>query len=297
MSAFDDIKSKGTDIDRYRVMGEIGRGAASVIYLVQDTKSKAVYALKHVKKVNDKDQRFLDQAEAEYKIAQNFDHAGIRHIPRLFKLKQKGKLLAVGELYLVMEFVDGVSMVELPPKTFEDAVNAFYQVADALGHIHERGYVHADMKPHNVIVMDDGRIKVIDLGQACKIGTIKERIQGTPDYIAPEQVHRREITPKTDIYNLGATMYWVLTRRNIPTAMAKGDSLLGSIDDSLLNRPEEPIAINPRIPEKLSDLIMQCVEPDPAKRPESMRFVADRLNLIEGLLRAKSLSVAATDDD
>lgn len=91
-----------------------------------------------------------------------------------------------------------------------------------MAELHAVGYVHADMKPNNIVMTVTGDIRIIDLGQACKIGTIKERIQGTPDYIAPEQVHRREITPKTDIYNLGATMYWVLTQHHIPTAIPKG---------------------------------------------------------------------------
>ena len=83
--------------------------------------------------------------------------------------------------------------------------------------------------------------KVIDLGQSCPIGTVKPRIQGTPDYIAPEQVHRRPITPLTDVYNFGATMYWVLTRQHVPTALAKGDSLMGSLDDNLIAKPARTI--------------------------------------------------------
>lgn len=274
-------KQKGDVVEGYRVMAEIGRGAASIIYLAQDIKTKQVWALKHVQKSTPKDQRFLDQAEAEYRIAQELDHPGVRKIPRLIK---KGSLLRVNELYLVMELIDGQSLEVHPPRTFEEAVNIFKQTARALAHMHERGYVHADMKPNNIVISSEGEAKIIDLGQSCKIGTIKERIQGTPDYIAPEQVHRREITPKTDIYNLGATMYWTLTRQHIPTALAKGDSLVGSLDDNLIEKPKPAIELNPRIHPKLDELIMQCVEVDPARRPESMIWVADRLELILGIL-------------
>lgn len=264
-------------------MSEIGRGAASVIYLVQDVKSKQIWALKHVEKNNAKEQRFLDQAVSEYKIAQEFDHPGIRSIPRLIK---KGSMLSVRELYLVMELVDGQSLELHPPKTFEEGVYIFKQTARALAHMHARGYVHADMKPNNIVVSDEGEAKIIDLGQSCKVGTIKERIQGTPDYIAPEQVHRREITGQTDVYNLGATMYWTLTRAHIPTALAKGDSLVGSLDDNLIEKPKPARELNSRINEKLNDLIMQCVEVNPAKRPKTMDLVADRLELILGMLLA-----------
>jgi serine/threonine-protein kinase len=116
---------------------------------------------------------------------------------------------------------------------------------------------------------------------------VKERIQGTPDYIAPEQVHRRAITPKTDVYNLGATMYWTLTRRHIPTALAKEDSLIGSKEDHLIERPKAAIELNPRIHPRLNELIMHCIEVDPDKRPDSMEYVADKLNLILGILRAR----------
>ncbi|MCC6284146.1 MAG: serine/threonine protein kinase [Phycisphaerales bacterium] len=276
---------KGDVVEGYKVLAELGQGAASSIYLVQDQKTKQIWALKHVVKRESKDQRFLDQAEQEVKVAQSLDHPGMRKIERLIK---KGSFLATKELYLVMELVDGISMERSPPKTFEHAVHVFQQVAEAMHHMHERGWVHADMKPNNIIVDDQSRAKVIDLGQSCKIGTIKERIQGTPDYIAPEQVHRRAITPRTDVYNLGASIYWTLTRQHIPTALAKGDSLVGSIDDNLMEKPTPAIELNPKVHPKLNDLIMLCVEVDPEKRPPDMKFVAERLNLIHGILLAQA---------
>ena len=279
-------KKKGDLVEGYRVLSELGRGAASVIYIVQDPKSKQIWALKHVEKETAKDQRFLDQAEAEYKIASVLDHPNIRKIDRL--IKKKANLLAVKELYLVMEFVDGTSFDQHPSRTFERATHVFCQISDALAHMHDRGFVHADMKPNNVMVSETNVAKIIDLGQSCPNGTVKERIQGTPDYIAPEQVHRRAIIPKTDIYNLGATMYWTLTRRHIPTALAKEDSLVSSLDDHMIERPIPAIDLNPRVHRRLNDLVMQCVEVDPDKRPESMHAVADKLNLILGILRAEN---------
>ena len=281
---------KGDTVEGYRVMSEIGRGAASVIYLVQDPKSKQVWALKHVvkNKNNPKEQRFLDQTEAEYKIASQLDHESIRKIPKIIK---KGSLLKTNELYLVMELVDGVSLHEEQPDDLATTVDVFHQTASALAQMHDRGFVHADMKPHNVIVGVglDGvyTAKLIDLGQSCKIGTIKKRIQGTPDYIAPEQVHRRAITAKTDIYNFGATMYWVLTGKNIPTAMGtKSDSLMGSVDDALITKATPVKEINPQVPDRLNDLVMQCIEIDPDDRIEDMDQVAHTLDLILGILRA-----------
>ncbi len=279
-------KKIGDLVEGYRILREIGRGAASVIYLVQDPRNKQIWALKHVQKNDAKDQRFLDQAEAEFRIASELDHPSIRKVDRL--IKKKANLLAVKELYLVMEFIDGISEDRQPPRTFERAVGIFHQIAEAMAHMHDRGYAHADMKPNNVMVTDKNIAKIIDLGQSCRIGTVKERIQGTPDYIAPEQVHRRAITPRTDVYNLGATMYWTLTRRHIPTALAKEDSLTTSLDDHMIEKPIPAIEVNPRIHPKLTELIMQCVEVNPDQRPASMHMVADKLNLIHGILRAES---------
>ncbi|MFK7759738.1 MAG: serine/threonine-protein kinase [Phycisphaerales bacterium] len=278
----------GDTVEGYRIMSEIGRGAASIIYLVQDIKSKQIWALKHVEKTDPKAQRFLDQAEIEYKIANQIKHPAVRRIEKLIK---KGSLLKCKDLYLVMELVDGISMFDETPTDLTVIVDLFHQTASGLAEMHNHGYVHADMKPHNVIIGSDidGNLsaKVIDLGQSCKIGTIKKRIQGTPDYIAPEQVHRREITPKTDIYNFGAMMYWVLTGKNIPTAMgAKSDSLVGSVDDSMIQKATPITELRDDLPDRLSALVMECFEVDPDKRPDSMTTVAKKLDLILGILRS-----------
>lgn len=271
-------------IEGYRVLSALGTGAASEIYLVQDPKTKEIWALKHVHKEGHKDLRFLEQAEAEYEVASKLDHPNIRRIVRIIRQKSLLRLTAV---ILVMEFLDGVSLEKSPPEEFDEALAIFVQAAEALQHMHERGFVHADMKPNNILVCDHKTAKLIDLGQSCKIGTIKPRIQGTPDYIAPEQVHRRPITPQTDVYNFGATMYWTFTKMFIPTALAKGDSLVNRLDDNLIEKAKPAIELNPKIPPRLSELIMRCVEVDPDKRPQGMREVIDQLSLILGIVRAK----------
>jgi serine/threonine-protein kinase len=288
-----EILKPGDVVEGYRVLKELGRGAASVIYAVQDPKTKQVWALKHVEKDDEKSIRFLEQAEQEYLVANKVGSNKIRRIEKIIK-KKESLLGGVNDLYLVMEHVDGWSCERHPPQYFEDALYIFEQVSEGLGAMHAKGFVHADMKPNNVIVDDKLNAKIIDLGQSCKIGTIKQRIQGTPDYIAPEQVHRRAITPKTDVYNLGASLYWILTRSFIPTALAKSDKLLGSVDDSLLARPKKPSELNTRVPDRIDQLIMACVEVDPEKRP-TMAQVHDQVNLVRSqLLAANELRKSGT---
>ena len=295
MKPFEPAKP-GTTLAGFNVLAEVGRGAASIIYLVQDPKTKRVWALKHVEKRDAKDARFIEQTEREYEIGSKVNHPAVRRIERIIKTREM--LVSVKEVFLLMEYVDGVSIEKNPPKTFERSLDVFMQVASGLAAMHKAGYVHADMKPQNVVVMADGKVKVIDLGQGCPIGTIKERIQGTPDYIAPEQVHRRAITPRTDIYNLGATMYWVFTGKNIPTAMPKDSgSLVSSLDDHMIEKPRPVRELNTRCPELLSDLIMACVQIDPDARPGDMDEIYQRLDLVKAKMATSSNAAAPALDD
>jgi serine/threonine-protein kinase len=273
------------EIAGYRILAKIGEGAASVLFAVQDPRTKQVWALKHVTKVIDKDQRFLDQVQVEFNVGSKLKHPNIRGIEKLIKHRKMFKLTA---LSLVMELVDAQTLEHNLPQTYAEAVRIFHEVALGLAHMHGRGFVHADMKPSNVLVTEQKHVKIIDLGQACPIGTVKKRIQGTPGYMAPEQAHRQTITPKTDIYNFGAMMYWVLVRDVIPTALPpKDDSsslYSGALDASQVEKPIPPHVKNPRIHPLLSKQVLDCVQLHPDDRPQSMEFVANRLELIADLL-------------
>ncbi len=283
----------------YRVLARIGKGAASELYAVQDPRTKQVWALKHVVKSSEKDQRFLEQVEQEYQVGSRMDHANVRAVERLVRHRKRFRVCA---LTLVMELVDATTLDKKPPQSHGQAVRIFHQVARGLAHMHSRGYVHADIKPANIMVGDGDRVKIIDLGQACPIGTVKKRIQGTPGYMAPEQAHREAITAKTDIYNLGATMYWVLVGENIPTALPPKDEAglyTGAVDPGMLKPPVPPHEKVPSIHPLLSRQIMDCVRLRPEDRPESMSVVANRLELIGELLEnpAGSESFVITDEE
>ncbi len=114
----------------------------------------------------------------------------------------------VSEAFMLMELVDGKPLDVRPPNSLMETVDTFIKVAEGLKALHLMGWVHCDIKPNNILRNERGEVKVIDFGQSCKIGTVKERIQGTPDYISPEQVSRRPVAIQTDVYNLGATLYW-----------------------------------------------------------------------------------------
>ena len=261
------------EVPGYQVMRFLGSGARSTIWRIRDRRTDESYALKRVVKRHASDGRFLQQAINEYTVAQHLEHAVIRRIHSLRRVK---RWLSVREILLVMELCHGKTIQDSRPGTTAEAVRIFLQVAGSLAYMNSAGFVHADIKPNNIIVASDDTVKVIDLGQSCPIGTVKERIQGTPDFIAPEQVHRRPLDARTDVFNFGATFYWTLTGRPIPTALPKQGSMMLKTDMSA--KPADHL--NPDIPGPLSKLIGDCIEPRRSRRPSSMREVSSRLELV-----------------
>jgi eukaryotic-like serine/threonine-protein kinase len=261
------------NIGGFEIEKRLGTGARSTIYLATDLDTKTQVALKRVTYDKPEDARIFEQVETEYKIANKIDHPYVR---KCYKLKKIRSFMMVKELLLSMELFDGQSLEEGSVLSLGDILLVFRAVATGLSAMHQAGYIHCDIKPNNILLNKSASIKIIDLGQSCKIGTLKERIQGTPDYIAPEQVKRKPLGPKTDIFNLGATMYWALTGKNIPTLIPKKDSL-GFIIPQNRKAPHE---ITKQLPVSLSKLVMDCVEDDPLERPKSMMEVISRLDVI-----------------
>lgn len=269
---------------QYDVLGRLGEGAKSTIYKVRDPGTGRLYALKHVVRKNEKDIRFVEQMEAEFQVSQAFHHP---HLRRCFEFKtNKTMIFKVTEAFLTMEVIDGQPLDLALPKAMIGIVDVFIQTAGALYAMHKAGYVHCDIKPINIMITSEGSVKVIDFGQSCKIGTIKGRIQGTPDYIAPEQVARKPVTPQTDVFNLGATMYWATTSRTIPTLYTVNKSGENSIlSDTLFQTPQQ---LNAAIPDPLNRLIMECIATNATKRPATMEVVIQRLELVKHILLKKA---------
>jgi serine/threonine protein kinase len=264
----------------YEVMERLGEGARSTIYAVTDPGTHKRYALKHVVRSDQKDIRFIEQMENEFEISKQFTHPNLR---RSYELKiVKTMLLKTAEAFLVMELVDGKPLDVRPPTDMMDILDTFIGAAQGLRAMHQMGYAHCDIKPNNILRNDKGEVKVIDFGQSCKIGTVKERIQGTPDYIAPEQVARRPISVQTDVFNLGATLYWALTGKVIPTLYTVNKK--GENSFLLDTRFDTPMDLNPKIPPAVSNLVMECISTKPSKRPADMDQMINRLELGKHIL-------------
>ena len=259
----------------YDVVEFLGEGAGSRIYVVSDRATHQLFALKHVVRKDEKDIRFVEQLEAEFEASKQFRHPGLR---KTLDLKINRSILRkITDAALIMELVDGTPLDVRPPERMAEMVSVFIGTAKALAAIHQLGYVHCDLKPNNILIGATGEVKVIDYGQTCKAGTIKERIQGTPDYIAPEQVRCEPVSVRTDIFNFGATMYWGLTGQKIPTLFTIKRSENSFLVDSEIRTPRE---LNPRVPEPLSNMVMACVRTVAAKRPGDIGEIARRLEVM-----------------
>jgi serine/threonine protein kinase len=271
----------------YEVLDRIGEGAGSKIYVVSDPRTRQLYALKHVVRQHEKDERFVEQLEAEFDVGRKVADPGLRRSLDL-KVNRAGLLRKIVDAALVMELFDGSPLEDHRPSSVRQIVDIFLKASKAIEGLHKVGFVHCDLKPSNLLVNQAGQVKVIDLGQTCKVGTVKARIQGTPDYIAPEQVRCEAVTGKTDVYNFGATLYWALTGKNMPTlfTIAKGENSL--LSDALIDTPAQ---LNPDCPEALSNLVMECVKVRAEKRPEQTD-VTRRLEVVAYTLQKAAVQAA-----
>jgi serine/threonine protein kinase len=188
-------------------------------------------------------------------------------------------LFRVKKINLLIEFVNGKTLDLVPPMPMDKLTPVMAQVAMGLIHMHRRGVFHADLKPNNIMLGKRGEVKIIDYGLAHIKGEEKGRIQGTPEYIAPETVRAKVINERTDIYNFGATLYRLTTLKLPPSqaANAEGARLGEKAWQSMFKPVQEH---NPNVPRPLCDLIHRCMAYDPEARPERIGEVYEELKSI-----------------
>lgn len=270
----------------YELIGRLGRGAGATISHARQVSSGRDVAIKHVIRRNPEDARFIAQAEVEYELAKTFEHPYLRQCYDLVRIR---KWMKTQHLFLVMEYVEGVRLEDRRPEDFFEVLWVFRKVAEGLHALHELGYAHADIKPNNILLTKDDSVKIIDFGQSCPLGHVKQRVQGTPDYIAPEQVLRKPIDQRTDVFNLGATMYWIVTGRFFTTLIQNvqvGDKRT-EIESKRGN--QAPHELDESIPVGLSRLIMECCDEHPEKRPRDMKAVLSRLEVLEHVIKRRDV--------
>lgn len=280
-------RSLASLVPGFTILEHLGRGAGSHTYRAKDLNTGHIVALKRVIRTSDEDEKYLLQTEHEYEVGRQLDHPNLR---RCYELRRITEGSIVRELLLVMELVAGQTLERCRPRDPIAAIDLFIEVADGLAALHRIGLVHSDVKPRNILVGPDRLVKLIDFGQTCRIGTAKDRVQGTPDFLAPEQVRLDPLDERTDVFGLGATMYWALTGHGLPTPMpVRGGHLWPTKDGGLLHwqGPVNPCELNPAVPTALNDVVMAACREQARNRPANMR------ELIDLLKQARNTSFAA----
>lgn len=281
----------GQKLFGYEVLRKLGDGAGGSVYAVRKDGTSQTYALKHILRKDEKSQRFFDQIANELDVSARVDHPNVRKCVEVRSKRAYLIMGAVTEAALVMELLDArplEAVVEEGPTDGVESVPGLvvlmYQAAMGMAAINRAGYVHCDMKPANIMVGERGATKVIDLGQAGPDGVAKKRIQGSPNFISPEQFKLQPVTFWTDVFNFGATLYWALTGKYVPTAYTRAKGVMkGKSDDA-----PPPDELRADVPKSLGLLVKESVRSDPRERPESMIAVANRLGLVLRELQGKT---------
>jgi len=260
---------------QYDVVHVVARGAASIVYQVTDPKTEEVFALKVVRPRCRPDRRFLMQLRNEFAVSRQLDHPSL---VRIHEYVERKRLFWAHKAGLLMEWVNGRPIDPSDKLGVGHLVSVFYQVARAMRYMHSRGVLHGDLKPGNMMLQPGGAVKLIDFGLCRRRGSDTLRVQGTLDYIAPEQAASGTMTQRTDIYNLGATMYKLLSERTLPSTVD-----LGAVEEGYIpvkRPPDPPSRHRAGIPDRLDRLVMQCCEVDPKDRPQNMGLVVAELTAL-----------------
>jgi eukaryotic-like serine/threonine-protein kinase len=268
-------------IGKFTVIGTLGTGAHSTIMHIRRNADSTHYALKVIPLDNADDQKYHDQAQQEFTVGQKLDHASLIKVYALEAVKDW--LFRVRKVHLLIEYVNGQTLDTCPPMRLPQLVQVFERVAAGMMHMHRRQICHADLKPNNIMLSRAGAVKVIDFGLAHLRGEKNDRLQGTPEYIAPEQAKHKMVNERTDIYNFGATMYRLLTFRFPPCAVSDpGEPPLDARTWKHLFKPVQEF--NAEAPPALCNLVHQCLAFNAAERPESageikgiLRHLVDKL--------------------
>ena len=274
---------------RYRIVGRVGVGGMAAVYLAEDLTLGRNVALKVLADRYRGDGAFIERFRREAQSAARLNH------PNIIAIYDRGE--ADGRPYIAMEFSDGRTLKQLIVE--EGALHADHacevalQVLAALRFAHQHGVVHRDIKPHNVLIGRDGRVKVADFGiahggdpQMTEVGSIV----GTAQYLSPEQARGLQVGPQSDLYSLGVVLYEMLCAQ-VPF---EGDS---SVAIAMRHVSEEPIPLrqrDPAIPAALEQIVQHAMRKDPALRyANADAFVADLEGFKHG--RAPATAVAATE--
>jgi len=267
----EEIRS-GQQIPGYKLLDKLGAGAMATVYRARQLSLDRLVAIKILPRKFSESTQFIERFYAEGRAAAQLNHP---NVVQAYDVGQAGNYH-----YFVMEFVDGRTVyddiIKLKKVPERDAVEISIQVAEALMHAHEKGLIHRDVKPKNVMLTKTGAVKLADLGLARAVSDVeaaneeKGKAFGTPYYISPEQIRGEvKIGPPADIYSLGATLYHMVTGQ-VPF---DGKDPADVMHQHLKSELRHPDQVNPKLSAGISEVIEMMMAKDARRRYQTCRDV------------------------
>lgn len=250
--------------DRYEILGKVGAGGMSDVYKAKDLTLGRFVAIKVLKAEFSEDLNFVTKFRTEAQSA-----AGLEH-PNIVNIYDVGS--ENGMHYIVMEYVEGITLKTYIEKkgqlSFKEAISIAIQVGRGIEAAHSKNIVHRDIKPQNIIISTEGKVKVTDFGiaRAATSNTINSDVMGSVHYASPEQARNGFVDGKSDIYSLGIVMYEMVTGR-VPF---DGDTTVAVAIQHLQEEMVAPSAYAPNLPVSMEKIILKCTQKNPDRRYESV---------------------------
>lgn len=250
---------------RYEILERVGGGGMALVYKAQDLLLNRYVAVKVLRQQYVHDEEFIRRFRREAQSAASLSHP---NVVSMYDVGQEGD-----NHYIVMEYVEGMTLNDLirekAPLQVEDALHIATQICDALEHAHHNQIIHRDIKPHNILIGKNGRIKVTDFGiaRATTSSTITQTgsVVGSVHYFSPEHAKGISTGAKSDLYSLGIVLYQMLTGK-LPFL---GESPISVALKHLQENVEEPRKVNPLIPQSVENIILKAMRKNPDERYQS----------------------------
>ena len=278
--------TKGDRInDRYEIIKTIGEGGMANVYLAYDTILERNVAVKVLRGDLASDDKFVRRFQREALSASSLNH------PNVVEMYDVGE--DNGNFYIVMEYIDGKTLKQLIKKrghlTVPEAIDIMIQLTGGLGVAHESYIIHRDIKPQNIMILEDGMVKITDFGIAMAINaadlTQTNSVMGSVHYLPPEQAAGKGSTIKSDIYSLGILFYEMLAG----TMPFRGETAV----EIALKHIKEPMPsirkVNPKVPQSVENIIYKCTAKNPKNRYNNVKELEDDLK--------SALSIDREDED
>lgn len=264
--------SKGQKInDRYEIVKSIGEGGMANVYLAHDEILDRNVALKVLRGDLENNEKFIRRFQREAKSVSDLSH------PNIVEVYDVGE--EEGQHYIVMEFIDGKTLKQLVQKrgalTVAEVIDIMSQVTEGLAQAHDAYIIHRDIKPQNIMILDNGMIKITDFGIAMSMNatqlTQTNSVMGSVHYLPPEQASGKTATTKSDIYSAGILMYELLTG-SVPF---KGDNAVEIALKQMKERIPSIRKQNPLIPQSVENIVLKATAKNPKNRYESIKEMHD----------------------